>query len=120
MDEEEFTKWVETLQQALKLGLQLELFTRPGEIESFVAMHEEQGVQKKILVLYDTMPGGTGYLKRLYENLPHIAAQVRNHLKEEQCETACYSCLKDYWNQRVHALLDRSLVDEVLAELAAD
>ncbi len=120
MDEEAFTKWVETLQQSLKLGLQLELFTRPGEIESFVATHEEQGVQKKILVLYDTMPGGTGYLKRLYEHLPRIAEQVRNHLEKQRCETACYSCLKDYWNQRIHALLDRTLVKEVLAELAAD
>ncbi|HZR39452.1 MAG TPA: helicase-related protein, partial [Ktedonobacteraceae bacterium] len=120
MDEETFAKWVETLQQAFKLGLQLELFTRPGEIESFVATHEEQGVQKKILVLYDTMPGGTGYLKRFYEHLPRIAQQVRDHLENEQCETACYSCLKDYWNQRIHALLDRTLVKDVLTELAAE
>jgi ATP-dependent helicase YprA (DUF1998 family) len=111
---------VETLQQTFKLGLQLELFTRPGEIESFVAVREERGVQQKILVFYDTMPGGTGYLKRFYEHLPRIAEQVRKHLKNEHCETACYSCLKDYWNQRVHALLDRTLVDSVLAEIAQD
>jgi hypothetical protein len=114
----DFEPWVETLQQALKLGLQLELFTRPGEIESFVATYLSEEQQYKTLVLYDTMPGGTGYLQRFYEHLPQIAQRVRDYLRNEKCETACYSCLKEFWNQRIHALLNRQLVDEVLGELA--
>jgi superfamily II DNA/RNA helicase len=113
-----FDSWVETLQQSFKLGLQLELFIKPGEIESFVATRTEGGKERKTLVLYDTMPGGTGYLQRFYRYLPHIARRVRDYLSEQTCETACYSCLKEFWNQRIHALLDRKLVEEVLGELA--
>src|SRR5438128_6231323 len=36
-----FGKWVATLQEALKLGLQLELFIKPGEIASFVATYKQ-------------------------------------------------------------------------------
>jgi ATP-dependent helicase YprA (DUF1998 family) len=116
----DFVPWIETLQQAFKLGLQLELFIKPGEIESFVSSRIEDGRECKTLVLYDTMPGGTGYLQRFYTYLPQIAQRVRKHLRDETCETACYSCLKEFWNQRVHALLDRRLVDGVLGELAGE
>src|SRR5579885_2588329 len=85
---------METLQRAFKLGLQLELFTKPGEIESLVATYLRNGKQYRMLVLYDTMPDGTGYLQ-----------------SKEKCETVCCSCLKEFWNQYVHALLKRRLVD---------
>ncbi len=115
----DFVPWVETLQQAFKLGLQLELFVKPGEIGSFVATRMEDGRERKTLVFYDTMPGGTGYLRRFYDYLPQIAQRVRKHLSDEACETACYSCLKEFWNQRLHTLLNRRLVDGVLGELAS-
>jgi len=114
----DFDPWIETLQQAFKLGLQLELFIKPGEIESFVATRIEEGRECKTLVFYDTMPGGTDYLQRFYQYLPEIAQRVRTHLRNETCETACYSCLKEFWNQRMHALLDRRLVDRGPGELA--
>jgi ATP-dependent helicase YprA (DUF1998 family) len=84
-----------------------------------VSTRIENGRERKILVLYDTMPGGTGYLQRFYHYLPQIAQRVRAHLNKEKCETACYSCLKEFWNQRIHALLDRRLVERVLGELAS-
>ena len=108
------------MQQAFKLGLQLELFTKSGEIESFVAKHIRNEKEYKTLVLYDTMPGGTGYLQRFYQYLPQVAQRVREHLSDQKCEAACYSCLKEFWNQRVHALLDRKLVDGGLGELAGE
>jgi hypothetical protein len=112
-------KWLVTLQEALKLGLQLEIFTKPGEIESFVATRWQDGKEKKILIFYDTMPGGTGYLSRFFEYLPRIAQRAYKHLfEDDRCETACYSCLKEFWNQRLHGLLDKRLIRGVLQELA--
>ncbi len=116
----DFESWVTTLQEAFKLGLQLELFIKPGEIQSYVANYKINGRDHKKLVLYDTMPGGTGYLKRFYDNLPQIAARVLDHLRKEECETACYSCLKEFWNQRFHSLLDKRLIYNVLEQLAAE
>ena len=115
----DFEGWVETFQQALKLGLQLELYIGPREIESFVETFQEDGRECKTVVLYDTMPGGTGYLRKFFEYLPQIAARALYHLKNDNCATACYSCLKEFWNQRVHGLLNKQLVYGELEELAS-
>ncbi len=113
-----FEGWVETFQQALKLGLQLEFYIGPREIESFVETFQEDGRERKTVVLYDTMPGGTGYLRKFFENLPQIAMRALHHLQNDTCATACYSCLKEFWNQRVHGLLNKQLVSHELEELA--
>ena len=120
VERKDFEQWITTLQEAFKLGLQLELFIKPGEIQSYVATYLKDGRECKTLVLYDTMPGGTGYLKRFYDYLPQIAARVLDHLKNDACETACYSCLKEFWNQRFHGLLDKRRIYEVLEEMAAE
>lgn len=114
-----FESWVTTFQQVLKLGMQLEFFIGPREIESFVETFQKDGYECKTVVFYDTMPGGTGYLRKFYEYLPQIAHRALNHLKQDPCATACYSCLKEFWNQRVHGLLNKQLVYAELEELAS-
>ncbi len=111
--------WVKTMAQALILGMQLELFIGSGEVDFFARYWTEANQQHAALVFYDTMPGGTGYLKRLVENLPQIAARALAHLEDCACEKACYRCLMEFWNQRVHALLDKRLVISALRTLAA-
>lgn len=111
--------WVATFDQAIRLGLQLELFVSPKEVGSFVREWEQSGVRHKELVLYDTMPGGTGYLRRLMEDLPHISSRVVEHLTGCTCERACYKCLKEFWNQRLHHLLDKRLALTAMRTLAA-
>jgi hypothetical protein len=111
--------WIETFAQALKLGMQLEFYVGPHELDSFVRRWKQDGQDRASLVLYDTMPGGTGYLLRLVDNIPQIAARVDHHLADCQCERACYRCLKEFWNQRIHHLLDKTLVHTTLEALAA-
>ena len=66
--------------------------------------------------LYDTLPNGAGYaqaianpvtLKAIFERALEICSTCN-------CNGACYSCLLDYSNQRIHALLDRRLAADVL------
>lgn len=120
---QDYESWSATFQQALKLGLQLEYFTGPREIESFDEEFLVDGQLCKKVVFYDTMPGGTGYLRKFYDYLPQIAQRalkyLKEHGKEESCTNACYSCLKEFWNQRWHGLLDKKLVYTALAEIAA-
>lgn len=111
--------WIETFAQALKLGMQLEFFVGPGEIESFVRRWQENGVERCALVFYDTMPGGTGYLKRLVNELPRIAARAAQHLEQCACESACYRCLMEFRNQRLHHLFNKQLVLSTLHALAS-
>ncbi len=111
--------WIVTFAQALKLGMQRQLYVGPTEIASFVRRTYVDNKLHTTLVLYDTMPGGTGYLWRTARALPQAAALVAQHLRECDCERACYRCLKEFWNQREHALLDKQLVLHALDELAA-
>jgi hypothetical protein len=57
------------------------------------------------LAFIDPSLGGSGYLERVAENLPHVASRALDHLDHRDCETACYRCLKSYYNQRYHDLL---------------
>ncbi|GAB4454062.1 MAG: hypothetical protein Kow0031_36220 [Anaerolineae bacterium] len=111
--------WIETFAQALKLGMQLEYFITPHELASFVQRRQEDGEEHVSLIFYDTMPGGTGYLLRLVDNIPQIADRAARHLADCACERACYGCLKDFWNQRVHTLFNKNLVLATLQTLAA-
>lgn len=110
--------WVQTFAQAIKLGMQLQLSIGAGEVDSFVSQYQENGVTRSTLIFYDTMPGGTGYLRRLVDELPAVAARALVHLEGCACETACYRCLMEFWNQRYHGLFDKRLVLSTLQALA--
>lgn len=114
-------RWVVSIAQAIKLGMQLEMFVGRRDIESFVAVDRPLGSTEgpaARLIFYDTLPGGTGYLRRLQERFGDIAARAHEHLAACECERSCYRCLKEFWNQRDHALLDKQLVLPSLALLA--
>ena len=65
-------------------------------------------------VLFDNTPGGAGYVRRLTE-----ATVLAGMLKQGYCvvsscvcggpaaDTACYSCLCNYYNQKQHDILER-------------
>jgi hypothetical protein len=112
------TSWVTTFAQALLLGMQLELFIGSREIGYFMRKWEDEDAERCSLVFYDTMPGGTGYLRRLIEELPRIAARAAQHLADCECEAACYRCLMEFWNQRQHQLFDKQRVLSTLHVLA--
>ena len=78
-----FDSWAATFQQAMKLGLQLSYYTGSREVESFVESFQKNGQLCQTIVFYDTMPGGTGYLRKFYENLPQIAARALKHLQDD-------------------------------------
>ena len=116
-------RWVVSMLQAIKLGMQLEMFIGQRDIETFVvvdrAARSPDGAAAR-MVLYDTLPGGTGYLHQLQRRVSTIIARAHRHLSECECEHACYRCLKEFWNQRDHALLDKQLILPTLALLAQD
>lgn len=70
------------------------------------------------VVLYETVPGGAGYLEELAANLPAAAEAAYTRIFNHHCTRACYRCLKRFGNQRWHGLLDKELVRDLLFELA--
>jgi len=66
--------------------------------------------------LYDTLPNGAGYAREAVEEVEQLLPVALRICEEcpSQCDTACYECLMDYENQRVHPLLNRHLAADLL------
>ena len=111
---------------ALHLGLRL--YFRGG-IEHITGCVDERPVsgtnlRRKYLVLYDQVPGGTGYLKQLSQK-PEIFIKVLRlalqHLKDCECATredhqtdGCHRCILQSRHRRDHAGLSRTTAIRLL------
>jgi DEAD/DEAH box helicase domain-containing protein len=86
-----------------------------------------EGSSERIyLVIYDRIPGGTGYLKELMrqpENMLRVLELARDRLKgcaclDDETKDGCYRCILAYRNSRDMPTISRSgaleLLDEIL------
>lgn len=73
------------------------------------------------VILFDTVPGGAGHVKRMLHQENFIMA-LQEALKivsgctcgADKMDTSCYSCLRNYYNQYCHDDLRRDLAIEAL------
>ena len=117
---------------AVHLGLRLYF---GGSIEHLRGCVDERTVsgtslRRKYLVLYDQVPGGTGYLKQLSQK-PEIFLQVLrrafDHLKNCSCATradhhtdGCHRCILQSRHARDHAGLSRTTALRLLETILAN
>ncbi|MFJ6981812.1 MULTISPECIES: DEAD/DEAH box helicase [unclassified Streptomyces] len=115
---------------ALHLGLALRYGGDPAHIRSTSSTEpdRESGLTRNYLVLYDSLPGGTGYLQRLVEGVGEefraVLAAAQEYLRDCPCQDgsrrACHLCLLGYAPEREYPLLDRRealwMLDDVLGE----
>lgn len=67
-------------------------------------------VDKFDIILYDAVPGGAGHVKRLLDGDGKIISTIIQNAKKRMncdCGSSCYKCLRNYYNQRVHDILNR-------------
>jgi ATP-dependent helicase YprA (DUF1998 family) len=100
--------WRATLAEALRLGVQETMQAGRRDIEWFERVQDDE---IRSVVLFDTMPGGTGYLPKLVAGgavaLRQAASVALTRLSECRCNRSCHRCLRDFWNQRDHQRFDR-------------
>lgn len=89
----------------------------PGELA--VGVRPWRSSHERLLgevFFYDTLPNGAGYAEEVAKELDAILNRARELVAAcpGTCEAACYRCLLDYRNQRVHALLDRHLARDLI------
>lgn len=111
---------------ALHLGLRLHF---EGSIEHLRGCVDEQPIpgtslRRKYLVLYDQVPGGTGYLKQLSRepaNFLEVLRKVLKHLTDCECATksdhgtdGCHRCILQARHRRDHADLSRTTAIQLL------
>jgi very-short-patch-repair endonuclease len=107
-----YTTLSHTLERAIMVAFNLD----EREISSFLAPASEGDGTPHRVVLYETTVGGSGVLASLAEpgRLTTLLERARELLHEGDpeggCQKACYGCLLSFYNQRVHRLLDRTLV----------
>jgi SNF2 family DNA or RNA helicase len=90
-----------------------------GEIRGFSQTVIKDGQNHCDLILYDSVPGGAGYVKKTAVQIDAVINSARALLDGCQCERSCYKCLRSYENQFEHTLLDKSLIQPYLDELVA-
>ena len=88
-----------------------------GEICGFTRTVCVDGTASRELVLYDSVPGGAGYVRKAAASLNAVLAAARAMLDGCQCEKSCYKCLRSYENQFEHTLLDKRLIQPYLDHL---
>lgn len=71
------------------------------------------------LVVYDTVPGGAGNVKRLLDDsgdtLNTVLLSAYNKMINcHNCDSSCYNCLRSYSNQRHHDILNKHYVIDFL------
>lgn len=79
----------------------------------------------RYLVLYDTIPGGTGYLEKLFDwknfnQLLHIAyEEIKECGCQHQGKDGCYRCIYSYQNQYLRQNLSREKAEKHFARIVS-
>lgn len=118
---------VATFEACLDLGLRKKFQGDPDHLK--ILTHSEpaeDGSRRRYVVIYDTIPGGTGFLKDLAlpENFFDVLQLALDTLVSCKCrlnpeKQACYRCLYSYKKQRELKLISRQRGVEMLSEILA-
>lgn len=114
---------------AINLGLKL--YFRGDvhhlEVTSMREPQREGSGERFYLIIYDRIPGGTGYLKELMRqpaNLMLVLEHARNHLRtctcvDEPLRDGCYRCILAYRNSRNMPTISRNEAESLLGAILA-
>ena len=117
----------ESLAAALRLGLR-RYFHGSVDHLRIVLMDEpegENGAKRPYIVVYDTVPGGTGYLKELMADPKNLLRLLREALDimmncscgEDPEADGCYRCVYQYRDAAARKSISKHCAIEILANL---
>ena len=116
---------IQMFKAGLALGLKAFYQSTPDHIriERYAEYNKAVGDLDNYLVLYDTIPGGTGYLTKLFspENFSKVIEFAYERIHNCKCaddgHDGCYHCIYTYENKYKHADLSRSIADSLFEKL---
>jgi DEAD/DEAH box helicase domain-containing protein len=119
-----------TFKACLELGLRRKFKGNPGHL--IIREQQDPGtggdpMPRRFLVLYDTVPGGTGYLKEFASNpaaMRDVLEGAFRNLKSCRCRQlldvdGCYRCVYAYQRQSELEVVSRELGIEMLGAILA-
>lgn len=119
----------EATQQMFKAGLQLGLKKyykgNPDHVAfDFYSEYNEANQRfDRYLIAYDTIPGGTGYLQKLFdpEQFTDLLKEAYKAIKDCSCKTkgkdGCYRCILTYSNQYIREDLSRERAETIFKSI---
>lgn len=81
---------------------------------------ENSPLKKQYLVIYDSVPGGTGYLKQLMQKENALIEVLEKALAVAQncnCEDGCYHCLFAYRQSRNNGEISKKVANDILTNI---
>jgi hypothetical protein len=74
------------------------------------------------LVLFDTAPGGAGFVHEVREHFREVISEALKRLDCNSCgdDSSCIACLRNYFNQRDHNRLRRGWARNYLGALMSE
>ncbi len=110
---------------AINLGLKAYFHGAVHHLEVTEMLEPSPTGNKQYLVIYDRIPGGTGYLKQLMvhpDALFTMLAQAQQHLSTCSCvndesKDGCYRCILAYRNSRHRQQISRQAALKVLIKI---
>lgn len=109
---------------AVELGLRQKFRGKIDHIRAMTSFRigPNLSLRRNYLVLYDSVPGGTGYLKELAKDPAGITGVLeiaKRHLARCDCEDGCYSCLFAYRRSREMQQTSKRIAVELLEQILA-
>lgn len=114
-----------TLAEAITIAAAAKLGIEPTELDAeFRAALTPAGGhgREAEIYLYDTLPGGAGFTRRVGELGIEVYKDALKLLEgcPEQCEESCYRCLRSFRNRFDHSMMDRHVGASLLRYLLHD
>ena len=115
----------EMFKAGLELGLKKYYKGNPDHI-AFEFYSEFNAVNERFdryLVMYDTVPGGTGYLQKLFDTteFTQLLTQAYDTIRTCSCKSegkdGCYRCILSYSNQYIRQSLSRSAAEDLFSKI---
>ncbi len=104
IDEFDELKNAVNFMESLKYGAYRVLDMQESDLDGVI---ETKSNGKSRVIIYDPLPGGSGFLAQFLKYYVKIVNESIKKLKDCDCEDSCYSCLLHFRNQQHHKLLNR-------------
>lgn len=116
---------VSIFKSGLLLGLKNYFKGHPDHvhIREYEEFNKESGRKEQFLIMYESIPGGTGYLSKLFNTeeftkLLTIAYDLIKHCScKDEGKDGCYKCIYTYSNQYDREILSRTEAENLFRDL---
>ena len=97
---------------ALLEGLSREMGIERTDIKGCLFYTSVDGCMIFSVVLYDAVAGGAGHVRRIVtadgQAFQRVLAKAISVVDNCDCNSSCYRCLRNYYNQKIHDNLNRN------------